>query len=355
MAYACRSGAFLEKLCRSNDIATHPLAVRNSGDLRAALNLARLVIRNRINIVHVHSRRDFVISVIGVAWARFCLRRSGERPRVVLHAHLIKGLGAPAWLSGRFFEGGVDAVVAVSEATRTFLIDLHKFNPAFVSTLHNGVDIDAYNLPSLQRRVSRERVRHQWRVSSNALIVGMIGRLNAKGQAALLQAAPRVLARFPDVCFVFVGPDGEDGDRRRLEHLAKDKGIEQNIIFTGQSENIPATLAAFDVLVHLPVDESFGLALVEALAAGVPVVATDIEGCAEIIEDGVTGLLVSAQDEDQLMGALSKMLGQGSLSLRQRMALAGRRHAQDKFSIRQQVEGLEALYARLLNDEARTR
>lgn len=355
VTYACRPGGFLEKHCRSSGIAAYPLVVRNSGDLWAAFDLARLVLRRRINIVHVHSRRDFVISAVGVALARFCLRRSGERPRLVLHAHLIKDFGVPAWLSGRFFEGSVDAVVAVSEAARGFLIDRHKFSPSFVSTLHNGVDMDAYDMPSLQRLALRERLRHQWGAPSDGPVVGMVGRLNAKGQADLLRAAPLILARFPSAHFVFAGPEGEDGDRQRLERLAEQNGIGRNVLFTGQSENIPALLAAFDVLVHLPSDESFGLALVEALAAGVPVVASDIGGCAEIIADGVTGLLVPPQDQPRLVEALSRMLDRGSPSLRQRTALAGRHHAEVRFSLARQVERLEFLYARLLSGGPDTR
>lgn len=352
VTYACRPNGFVEKLCSHRNITTHPLVVRNSGDLWAALNLARLVIRNRINVVHVHSRRDFAISVVGVAWARVCLRHLGERPGLVLHAHLLKGFGVPAWLSGRFFESGADAVVAVSEATRNYLLRFHNFDSSFVRTLHNGVDVGAYDLPLVQRQLLAKRIRHEWGFSSSVFIVGMIGRLNAKGQATLLRVAPRVLARFPDVRFVFVGPDGEDGDRQHLEHLASVSGIERNVVFTGQSENVPATLAAFDVLVHLPTDESFGLALAEALAAGIPIVASNIGGCAEIILDGVTGLLVSPQDEDRLVKALYKLLDQDSFSLRRRMALAGSRHAKSRFSIKQQVESLEALYARLLDSTA---
>ena len=349
VTYACRPAGFLEGLCFQGNIPTHPLDVRNSGDLRAALSLARCILTNKINIVHVHSRRDFVVSVLGVAWARCCRWHTGERPGLVLHAHLIKGFGFPVWLSGRFFQRGADAVIAVSEATRSFLIGFHKFHPAFVSVIHNGIDVDAYNPPALRRQEWRERVRQQWKIPEEAPVVGMIGRLNAKGQEKLLKAAPRILAGFPDVHFVFVGPEGERGDRQHLRQVAETGGIAANTIVAGESESMPTLLAAIDVLAHLPTEEAFGLVLVEAMAAGLPVVATDVGGCAEIVEDGVTGSLVWPQDEDGLVEALSELLGRRGLERGRRMGRAGRRRARSRFSVQRQVERLESLYGRVLD------
>lgn len=103
---------------------------------------------------------------------------------------------------------------------------------------------------------------------------------------------------------------------------------------------------------HLPTEESFGLALAEALAAGVPVIAAQTGGCAEIVTQGITGVLVPPQDEDRLVQALCEMLGDGGATTRRRMALAGPRHARSRFSRAQQSEGLQALYAQLQHAKA---
>lgn len=220
-------------------MTTHPLVVRNSGDLSAAFRLAGCVLRGKFSIVHVHSRRDFVVSVLAVALASAWIWRPQERPSLVLHAHLLRDFGAPAGLSGRFFEWGADAVVTVSEVARDFLLRVHQFDGRFVKTIYNGIDADAYQFAPPQRRRLRRSYRQQWGCSDTAPVVGMVGRLNAKGQATLLRVAPRVLACVPDARFIFVGPEGEPGDDRKLESLAQVMGVEHACVFTGPLENIP--------------------------------------------------------------------------------------------------------------------
>ena len=109
--FACCPGGFVESWCRQLGLRTSTFQVRNSGDLGAALRLAWIIRDSRIDIVHAHSRRDYVVAVLGVALARRMTRR---RLGLVLHAHMIRPLGDPSRLSGRFFEWGADAVVAVS-------------------------------------------------------------------------------------------------------------------------------------------------------------------------------------------------------------------------------------------------
>ncbi len=349
LTYACRPGSFLEKQCQADGIPALPLAVCNSGDLVAVRRLMRYIICHRIDLVHVHSRRDFVVGTLAVAGARLWLRPQGRRPVLVLHAHLAKALGSPSRLSGRLFEWGSDAVVAVSEVVRSLLIGVHRVSPALITTIPNGVDLTLYDPPVTIRSAWRAALREQWGVPRNAAVVGMVGRLDAKGQKVLLTAAPLLLAQFPQIYFVFVGPEGETGCREDLRHLAERSRFLERLILPGPSEAIPACLAAFDVLVHLPAQEAFGLVLAEAMALGVPVVATETGGCAEVVEDEVTGLLVRLEDQSDLLAALSRLLDEDhGAALRSRLRRAGRRRARRLFSLMLQVEALEALYSALL-------
>ncbi len=351
LSYACRPGTFLHELCAEREVATQSLSVRNSGDLRAAWSLAGMIVQGRIDIVHVHSRRDFVIAVLAAACAKLRLRGTGACPRLVLHAHLLTGLGRPGRLGGAFFERGADAVVAVSCAAQRKVIDLHKLDPARVTVIPNGIDVDAYHFSPSRWRSARKCLRQCWGIPQDALVVGMIGRLNAKGQSDLLRVAPQILTRFPVAHFVFVGPEGAEGDRLDLQELAAGGGVEAQVSFTGSLENIPEVLAAFDVLAHLPAIESFGLTLVEALAASCPVIATDIGGCAEVIEHAVTGLLVSPQDESGLVEAVTHLLAIDSREAAWTMSEAGLRLAHEKFPLKRQAANLQNLYAALLNRE----
>ena len=175
--------------------------------------------------------------------------------------------------------------------------------------IYNGVDVDDFALPGTAQAAQwREEMRGRWGVPAQAPVIGMVGRLNAKGQDALLAVLPRLKARFSDLRLVFVGPDGLPGDHQRLLLAAQVLGLAASVVLPGLEDNIPAAMAAFDVLAHLPTDELFGLALAEAMAAGLPTVATAIGGCAEVVRANETGLLVPPGDAAALTAALSLLL-----------------------------------------------
>ncbi len=300
VAQVCRAGGTVDALCRELGVPTHLLSLGSSGDLLAAARLARVIVAHAADIVHVHSRRDFVPAVAAVALAR----RFGARPRLVLHAHLAKPLGSPGRLSGLLFARQADRIIAVSDAVRYRLLAAHGLPHSFVQRIHNGVDSQRFLLlPG-----TRARVRSRWGVPQKALVIGMVGRLDAKGQDTLLDALPRLIPRFPSLHVVLVGSDGAAGARAALEHRARVLGMGSRVVFTGVSADIPEAMAGFDLLAHLPVDEAFGMVLIEAMAAGLPIVAARMGGCPEVVQEGVTGCLVRLGSEDSLVAALSGLL-----------------------------------------------
>ena len=341
--FACAPGSFVETWCHEVGLPTTAFSVRNSGDLGAAWRLAKLIQKERISLVHAHSRRDYVVAVLGVALARRVLRC---RTALVLHAHMVRPLGDPAKLSGRFFEWGADAVVAVSGTVCDILRHEHAFNPAFVHLIPNGVDLARFALPhSPEAARRRKQLRLTLGVSEDASVLGMIGRLDAKGQRQLLNVMPELLEFCPDLWVVLAGSEGRSGEQAAL---AEAGGFGDRLIFTGPRSDIPDLLTAFDALVHLPDDEAFGLALAEAMAAGLPMVATAIGGCREVVRDGVTGLLVPPGDSAALVAALRCLLNpaQGD-SLRRSLGDSGRQSVEKNFSQAIQLERLETLYLEL--------
>ncbi len=215
LQFACPPGSFLETWCRERGIPTLPFRVRNSGDLGAAFRLASLIQAHKIDIVHAHSRRDYVIAVLGVALARrLC---PGRCPRLILHAHMVRPLGSPARLSGRFFQWGADAVVAVSGTVCDHLRRDHDFHPAFVHLIYNGIRLEEFARPgSPEAATQRRQARRLWGISEDALVLGMIGRLDAKGQKALLDIFPTLAAKHPSLQIVLIGAEGLPGERLRL-------------------------------------------------------------------------------------------------------------------------------------------
>jgi glycosyltransferase involved in cell wall biosynthesis len=299
-----------------------------------------------VGLVHAHSRRDYVIAVLGVALARL---RSGYHPRLILHAHMIRPLGSPPRLSGRFFQWGVDGVVAVSRAVADRLRHDHDFSPTFIHPIYNGIPLDEYAASgSPEARVRREGARREWGFAPDALVLGMVGRLDAKGQAALIDALPALAPAHPGLRVFLIGGEGRAGERARLTARAAAAGEADRLIFLGPREDVPALLPAFDALVHLPRDESFGLAPAEAMAAGLPTIATAVGGCREVVRDGETGLLVPPGDAPALAGALLWLLdpAQGA-ARRAALGRAGRRVVEREFSRERQVTLLQALYGAL--------
>jgi glycosyltransferase involved in cell wall biosynthesis len=172
-------------------------------------------------------------------------------------------------------------------------------------------------------------------------IVGTVGRLAAqKGQRYLVDAAPAVLARHPDARFVIVG-DGEL--RGELERLAADRGIADRILFTGPREDIPELLASFELFACPSLFEGLCLAVIEAQAAGVPVVATPVGGIRETVEDGVTGFLVTPADSASLAERIVFCLEHPGEA---RRAAEEARRRVVRFSRERMVEETLALYDR---------
>jgi len=338
LQFGCPPGSPLDAWCRVRGVPILPFHVRNSGDLGAAGRLARLIRSQSIAIVHAHSRRDYVIAVLGVRLAR--------RARLVLHTHMVRPLGDPPRLAGRFFAWGADAVVAVSQAACARLERDHDLPPEFVHLIYNGVNLNDFATPgSLDARERRRQARQDWEVPDDALVLGMIGRLDAKGQSDLLNVAPPLTRLHPTLRLVLIGSEGQVGDKARLTAQAEAAGLADRLRFIGPRDDVPALLPAFDALVHLPRDEAFGLALAEAMAAGLPTVATDIGGCREVVRDGVTGLLVPPGDASALTEALGRLLDPAEGAAR-RAALgeAGRRVVAENFSRERQLDRLQALY-----------
>ena len=341
--FACRPDEFIDVQCRRAGIPAAALRVRNSGDLGAALRLAQIIQAGQIDIVHVHSRRDYLVGVIGAALAgRLRKRRVG----VVLHAHLLRPLGGSNGVSRRFFAEGADAVVAVSGAVYGRLRrDFPRF-PDFVRLIPNGVEMEQFTRPgTADAAAQRAQARQSLGLPGDALVLGMVGRLDAKGQRQLLSVLPRLRAYCPSLCAVFIGSEGKPGEQAALTALAKGGGFNDRVVFTGPRPDVPALLPALDVLVHLPTDEAFGLALAEGMASGLPTVATDIGGCREVVRDGLSGALVPPGDPDALLGALCTLLDPTlGAARRAEMGAAGRAVVQAEFSQTLQITRLRGLY-----------
>ena len=348
VVYACRSRSFTEAQCKAKGIATRPLRVHNSGDIAAAVKIAALAVKERAEVIHVHRRSDFVMAALGVSIARPVFRLWNlPRPALVLHSHVMRPLGAPAKISGWFFRSAADAALAVSRAGREFLINKHTLAPDFVRVLLNGISLSDYATPDDSRApLWRRERRREWNIPETAFVLGMVGRLGQKGQWDLLSVVPDLLTVRPNLHIVLIGPETKPGDTERYRQRAKELGICDRVTITGPREDIAAAMTSFDLFVHLPREEAFGLVLVEAMASGLPLVVSQVGGCAEVAQENVTALFVPAGDADALKSVLKSALGPDSDALRQRLGAAGPDVAA-RFSLERQTESLHEIYREL--------
>jgi glycosyltransferase involved in cell wall biosynthesis len=233
-----------------------------------------------------------------------------------------------------------DLVIANSEAVRADVLRSEGLAPERVVVIHNGVPVERFDRPrdeELRRRLAIDKASRVVVVVANFLLY--------KGHEVFLDAWARVVARAPDAVALLVG----DGPARgEIEARAAAAGLTGSLRFLGSRLDVPDVLALADVLVHPSFEEGFCNAILEAMAAGKPVVATDVGGNPEAVVPGTTGLLVPAGDGAALAQALTSLLDRPEQL--QALGRAGRCRVAEQFGLSVMVRRYESVYDRLLAD-----
>jgi glycosyltransferase involved in cell wall biosynthesis len=236
----------------------------------------------------------------------------------------------------------VDAVVAVSRENRRTLLSLYRLPAAQVEVIPNGIDLTPFAGP--QAPEAAAALRRAFGLPATGRVIITVGRLAVnKGQHHLVAAAPAVLARCPEARFLLVG-EGEA--RAMLTSRIAALGLERHFILAGQRNDVVSLLQGSDVFVFPSLAEGFALALVEALAAGLPAVATRVGGAEELITPGVNGFLVPPADPEALAAAILNVLTLDPTALTAMRAAA--RQTAARFDLTHTAAQTLALYRRLL-------
>ncbi len=324
------------ELLQRDGVPVHHLG-RGRFDPRIVTDLVALARRRRARILHVHgyAAADF---------GRVAARLSGAA--LVLHEHFADPrMPAYQGVADRLLAPFTDRAIAVSESTREFLVRERHLPAEKVRVIWNGAPLDEFApVPAEAARAARRELG----LPPDGLVVGSIARLSEqKGHRYLLDAAARVLAARPEVRFLVVG----DGDQRdALQAQARALGISERALFAGHRPDVPAMLGVCDVFCISSTYEGTPLTLFEAMAAGKPIVSTAVDGCREVLQDGVTGLLVPPSDADALGTALLRALDDPAL--RARLGAAARA-ASAEYDISRTVERIQDLYDEVLAERSR--
>lgn len=264
-------------------------------------SLLKTLIKHKPHLIHFHFISFNILNILlcrllGVKHLVFTAHDSGsyiptqpliERLKMAKRAILLKG---------------VDKIIAVSDFVERRLVNSMKIPQEKVLTIHNGVDLKRF------RPLEDSLIRKKQLFGDDDLnVVLCISQLiREKGIHILLKAVPMVARGVENVMFAIVG---EGPGKREFEDLARDHGIQDRVRFLGLRSDTESLIAAADVIVCPSIwEEAFGLINIEAMACGVPVVATRVGGIPEIVTDGITGYLVDPGDSTSLTKAIEKIL-----------------------------------------------
>jgi glycosyltransferase involved in cell wall biosynthesis len=337
-----------------------PVCVIDEPDDEAAIQaVAAHLAAVGADVVHNHMYRAEVIGT-QAAWRLAGLGR--RRPYVVstVHSSRIRSEEDRAQL--RRLTPKIDQLIAVSKAIVRKIEDEGRVG-APVTLIYNGVD--------LQRYVDQEAcctLHEEYDIPDGAPIVGVVARLEPeKGHPTLLEAWPRVLERVPNAHLLIVG---EGSRREALEAQAQELGLMQlqaspsgaataavrrttpnSVTFTGRRDDIPSVTAALDVAVLPSYREAQGLSILEAMALSRPVVASNVGGIPEMIENGETGLLVPPHDAEALGDAIARLLSDHPLA--DTLARAGHDLVYERFCVELMVRAIETIYDESVEGEGR--
>ncbi|MGH9947987.1 MAG: glycosyltransferase family 4 protein [Pyrinomonadaceae bacterium] len=306
------------------------VSIRNSFGILSAIRIADFVRENKIDIVHAHVARDYIPASIAclVSKARFVLTRHVLFPLKPFNKFALKNL---------------DRAIGVSDAVGA---NLKRIFPAEkVNVIYNGIDTNACSIENMDLLRVEFRAFHG--LPLDAPLVGTLGELKElKGQREFVLAAAEIVKQIPHCRFVIAGRDNslDKKYRRELKRLAAIFELEGKILWLDWLEDTRPFYAAIDVFVSPSRSESFGLAILEAMASDVAVVATETEGAKQLL--GINGNFAQIENAVDIAQQASSMLKDERV--REAAATDARQRASALFNVDRMIEETESLYESIL-------
>jgi len=318
--------------------------INPANDMAAFTRLYAIFCDHKFDVIHTHTAKAGALGRLAAGLA------GGSVIVHTPHGHNFYGYFGPRASAvivkiEKFLTLFTDRIVALTELERSDYIKFGIDDGRKIIVIYQGLELeketldqeDIFNLKSV------------FNIQPEDLVVGMVGRLEpVKGSTFFIEAASLISKRFPGAKFLVAG---EGSLRNEMEEKARKLGIADKVIFAGWREDVPDMISVMDVVVQPSLNEAVGIALVEAQAQGVPIVATKVGGIPEAVVDGKTGILVPPSDAEKLAEAVSGLLA--DKAKRAAMGAAGRAWVQDKFRAETMAEKTSALYMELLEKKRR--
>ena len=304
------------------------LPQKKGTDYFSFLGVAKILRREKIEVIHTHNTQPFIDGTIGALL-------SGVK--TIVHTDHARSFPDKRrymfaeWFMSHF----AYKIVGVSKHTSQNLLKYEKISRKKIVTIPNGIDGEKFNI-----KIDKKAKRKELGVKGNGPVIGLGVRLNkGKGITYLLQAMPAIIKAFPDITLIIAG-EGPAEDE--LQQEAFDLGVANNVKFIGARLDIPEFLKLFDAYILPSLSEGLPMVLLEAMAAGCPIVATNVGGIPSVIEHGESGILVEPQKSKPLAFEIIELLTKKKLA--DKYSKNGLEKFKDCFSAEIMFEKYEELY-----------
>lgn len=314
---------------RARGYPTYVIPLEHTVDMRWVRQARKMVVSERIDVMHAN---EFAMNT-------YCALVSA-----ITNVPCIATVHGKNYSSDRWHRRAAYRVVArrakliaVSDDIKDFLATKVGIPASRITTITNGIDVHRYSSAQSSRAV----LRNELGLAADQPVIGCVGRLESvKGHTYLIRAARAVCQRHLRAMFVLAG---QGQLREALEREVSELGLSQNVSFLGYRDDVSSVLAALDIFVLPSLSEGLPLSLLEAMAAGTPVVASNVGGIPEVISDGYSGLLADSGDAASIAGKLLALLDNPALG--KTLAKNARAVVLDRFGIDAMVCAYEELYA----------
>lgn len=325
------------------DVPLHYVPKQPGFDWRVARRLSRIIREQRIDVVNAHHFMPFFYAWYGA--------KVGNRAGLVYTEHAEADVVAVngKWQAiGRWLLQRSDAAVGVSDRVSAALTSHFRLDPGAVHTIENGVDVDLFT----EDQPRRAQLRSDLGFSHDHVVIGHVANFRRnKNHVFLLRAFRELVARRPEARLVLAGK-GIAGDSENSEpdvlRFIESNGLSESVRVLGYRANVQELLGVLDVFCLVSYREGMPLSLIEAMAAGLPAIGTDVAGIRDVIKPDGNGQLVPPDDVPALAAALERLIDDGAL--RRDMGRTARQLAVEKYSLKRCVHETQRAFISLVPD-----
>jgi len=335
----CFENSRLHKEAEKQKIIFHTLKISGYFHPVQSFKLSRLIRKSKFNLIHTQASKDLwvlvpALKIIGSKIPLFLTKQVGS--------FIIKKDLLHQWVYNR-----VTYALAISEVIKRNLMDTCPLTEDKILLLHNAVDTKRFD----PEKIDNNKVRNEFCFTDDEIVIGMLARFSpGKGHEEVLLAAEKLSMKFSNLKFLIVGEAsrGEEVYANQIKKLVDDYNL-KNVVFAGFRSDTPEVLAALDIFCFPSHSEAFGIALVEAMAMGIPSVCSNSDGILDIAIDGETSYLFEKKDGNDLAEKLERLIL--SKEKRELFGKSSRERAVQFFDLDYLTEKIISIYEQALKEK----